>query len=142
MGRSGTDVAKEAADIILVDDNFSTIMVALMARLMYLHQCAIEEGKGIAYNIRNFLRFQLSTSVAALTLISISTMVRSPPLSNLCPCRPPSTHTPGRVSRAPQRHADSMDQHSYGRTPSSKVSALPCAHLPPGLAPTNLLAWG
>ncbi|EDQ89391.1 uncharacterized protein MONBRDRAFT_32456 [Monosiga brevicollis MX1] len=63
MGETGTDVAKEAADMILVDDNFSTIMHA------------IEEGKGIAYNVRNFLRFQLSTSVAALTLISITTML-------------------------------------------------------------------
>lgn len=63
MGKSGTDVAKEAADMILVDDNFSTIM------------SAIEEGKAIAYNIRNFLRFQLSTSVAALALITISTIV-------------------------------------------------------------------
>jgi P-type Ca2+ transporter type 2C len=39
-------------------------------------QSAIEEGKSIAHNIRNFLRFQLSTSVAALSLISISTIVR------------------------------------------------------------------
>lgn len=66
MGKSGTDVAKEAADLILVDDNFSTIMTA------------IEEGKSIAHNIRNFLRFQLSTSVAALTLISISTVAGFP----------------------------------------------------------------
>eukprot|EP00045_Choanoeca_perplexa_P012310 m.133816 g.133816 ORF g.133816 m.133816 type:complete len:904 (+) comp15959_c0_seq1:119-2830(+) len=63
MGQSGTEVAKEAADMILVDDDFSTIMRA------------IEEGKGIAHNVRNFLRFQLSTSVAALSLISISTIM-------------------------------------------------------------------
>ena len=49
MGKIGTDVSKEAADMILVDDNFSTIMAAM------------EEGKGIYYNIRNFVRFQLST---------------------------------------------------------------------------------
>lgn len=66
MGKSGTDVAKEAASMILVDDNFSTILAA------------IEEGKGIAYNIRNFLRFQLSTSVAALSLIAIATMLGFP----------------------------------------------------------------
>ncbi|KJE91439.1 calcium-transporting P-type ATPase [Capsaspora owczarzaki ATCC 30864] len=63
MGRSGTDVSKEAADVILVDDNFLTIMAA------------IEEGKSIFYNIKNFLRFQLSTSVAALSLIAISTFM-------------------------------------------------------------------
>ncbi|KAI9348771.1 PMR1-type calcium-transporting P-type ATPase [Zopfochytrium polystomum] len=62
MGKSGTDVSKEAADMILVDDELSTI----------LH--AIEEGKSIFYNIQNFLRFQLSTSVSALTLIALSTL--------------------------------------------------------------------
>ena len=61
MGHSGTDVAKEAADMILVDDNFSTIL------------SAVEEGKSIFYNIQNFLSFQLSTAVAALTLITMST---------------------------------------------------------------------
>ncbi|KAN0062705.1 High affinity Ca2+/Mn2+ P-type ATPase-like protein [Thecaphora frezii] len=64
MGKGGTDVAKESADVILVDDNFSTIL------------SAIEEGKGIFYNIQNFLSFQLSTAVAALTLITLSTAFR------------------------------------------------------------------
>ncbi|SNX82008.1 probable PMR1 - secretory pathway Ca++-transporting P-type ATPase [Melanopsichium pennsylvanicum] len=64
MGKSGTDVAKEAADVILVDDNFSTIL------------SAVEEGKGIFYNIQNFLSFQLSTAVAALILITLSTAFR------------------------------------------------------------------
>lgn len=49
MGKIGTDVSKEAAEMILVDDDFNTIM------------SAIEEGKGIFYNIKNFVRFQLST---------------------------------------------------------------------------------
>jgi len=63
MGKCGTDVCKEAADVILLDDDFSTIL------------SAIEEGKSIFINIRNFLRFQLSTSIAALSLISISTLM-------------------------------------------------------------------
>ncbi|KAK5115513.1 hypothetical protein LTR62_001172 [Meristemomyces frigidus] len=62
MGKLGTDVAKEAADMILTDDDFSTIL------------SAIEEGKGIFYNIQNFLTFQLSTSVAALGLVMFSTL--------------------------------------------------------------------
>ncbi|EGC46392.1 secretory pathway Ca2+-ATPase [Histoplasma capsulatum var. duboisii H88] len=61
MGRLGTDVAKEAADMILTDDDFSTILRA------------IEQGKGIFYNIQNFITFQLSTSVAALSLVLFST---------------------------------------------------------------------
>ncbi|KAF8736930.1 hypothetical protein AX14_013742 [Amanita brunnescens Koide BX004] len=62
MGKSGTDVAKEAADVILVDDNFSSIIPS------------VEEGKSIFHNIQNFLTFQLSTAAAALTLITLSTM--------------------------------------------------------------------
>ncbi|PKS10453.1 hypothetical protein jhhlp_002204 [Lomentospora prolificans] len=61
MGLNGTDVAKEAADMILTDDDFSTI----------LH--AIEEGKGIFNNIQNFLTFQLSTSAASLSLVLVCT---------------------------------------------------------------------
>ena len=61
MGRHGTDVAKEAADMILTDDDFSTILRA------------IEEGKGIFNNIQNFLTFQLSTSAASLALVFFST---------------------------------------------------------------------
>ncbi|KAJ7376668.1 ATPase, P-type (transporting), HAD super, sub IC [Desmophyllum pertusum] len=66
MGRAGTDVSKEAADMVLVNDDFSTILAA------------IEEGKGIFYNIRNFVRFQLSTSIAAISLITISTFLKLP----------------------------------------------------------------
>ena len=63
MGKLGTDVAKEASDMIIMDDNFSTILDA------------IEEGKAIFYNIQNFLTFQLSTSVAALALVLLSTFL-------------------------------------------------------------------
>ncbi|ORX83353.1 PMR1-type calcium-transporting P-type ATPase [Anaeromyces robustus] len=66
MGKSGTDVSKEAADMILVNDDFSTICNA------------IEEGKGIFYNIQNFLCFQLSTCIAALTLVTLSTLLNLP----------------------------------------------------------------
>nr|XP_045237474.1 calcium-transporting ATPase type 2C member 2 isoform X2 [Macaca fascicularis] len=66
MGQTGTDVSKEAANMILVDDDFSAIMNA------------VEEGKGIFYNIKNFVRFQLSTSISALSLITLSTMFNLP----------------------------------------------------------------
>ncbi|XP_076173184.1 secretory pathway calcium atpase [Ptiloglossa arizonensis] len=66
MGKNGTDVCKEAADMILVDDDFGTIIDA------------IEEGKGIFHNIRNFVRFQLSTSIAALSLIALATLMGIP----------------------------------------------------------------
>lgn len=63
---TGTDVSKEAADMILVDDDFSVVL------------SAIEEGKSIFYNIRNFVRFQLSTSIAALSLIAVCTVTKLP----------------------------------------------------------------
>lgn len=66
MGLKGTDVAKEAADVVLADDDFRTITYA------------VAEGKGIFFNIRCFLSFQLSTSFAALTMASIATLLGLP----------------------------------------------------------------
>lgn len=66
MGVAGTEVAKEAADMILVDDNFATII------------SAIEEGKSIYCNIKNFLRFQLTTSIATLSMVAASTLFGLP----------------------------------------------------------------
>ncbi|KAJ2900390.1 High affinity Ca2+/Mn2+ P-type ATPase-like protein [Coemansia aciculifera] len=63
---SGTDVAKAAADVVLATDDLSTLLAA------------IEEGKGIFGNIRNFVTFQLSTSVAALSLVALATLLGLP----------------------------------------------------------------
>ncbi len=54
MGRSGTDVAREAADIILLDDNFASIAAA------------VEEGRAVYDNIRRFAQYHFSSNVAEL----------------------------------------------------------------------------
>ncbi|MFO0649247.1 MAG: cation-transporting P-type ATPase [Polyangiales bacterium] len=51
MGRGGTDVAREVADIVLLDDNFATIVAA------------IEEGRGVYANVRKFLTYILTSNV-------------------------------------------------------------------------------
>lgn len=63
---SGTDVAKEAAHMVILDDDFTTIVNA------------VEEGKSIFYNIKNFLTFQLSTSFAALGLVALNNALGYP----------------------------------------------------------------
>jgi magnesium-transporting ATPase (P-type) len=54
MGRSGTDVAREAADLVLLDDDFATIVAA------------VEQGRSTFANIRRFLTYHLTDNVAEL----------------------------------------------------------------------------
>ncbi|WP_281390817.1 HAD-IC family P-type ATPase [Nocardioides mesophilus] len=55
MGRSGTDVAREAADLVLLDDSFASIVAG------------IEQGRATYVNIRRFLTYHLTDNVAELT---------------------------------------------------------------------------
>ncbi|MBK9297927.1 MAG: cation-translocating P-type ATPase [Candidatus Microthrix sp.] len=57
MGITGTEVTKEASDLVLADDNFATIVTA------------VERGRAIRSNIVHFVRFQLTTSLAAVGTI-------------------------------------------------------------------------
>ncbi|MEO6600589.1 MAG: cation-translocating P-type ATPase [Polyangiaceae bacterium] len=58
MGQRGSDVAREVADIVLLDDNFASIVGA------------IEEGRSIYENIQSFIRFTSSTNLALVLLIA------------------------------------------------------------------------
>ena len=66
MGIAGTDVAKEAATMILTDDNFATIVKA------------VKEGRGIYENMIKFIRFQLSTNIGAILCVAIAPMLALP----------------------------------------------------------------
>ena len=68
MGIAGTDVAKDASDMVLQDDNFANIVNA------------VEEGRKIYANIRNFVRYQVSTNVAAVALLLLASVVLQLPL--------------------------------------------------------------
>ena len=66
MGRSGTDVAREAADMVLLDDNFASIVAA------------IEEGRAVFANIRNFLTYILTSNVPELIPYLVFVVFRIP----------------------------------------------------------------
>jgi Ca2+-transporting ATPase len=66
MGITGTDVAKETADMILTDDNFASIVAA------------VEEGRVIYSNIRKFIFFLLSCNIAEILIIFIAMLIGLP----------------------------------------------------------------
>lgn len=70
MGKSGTEVAKEASDIVILDDRFSSIVKAVLW------------GRSVYDNIRKFLQFQLTVNVVALALTFLAAMLSyDPPLN-------------------------------------------------------------
>ncbi|MBR5773391.1 MAG: HAD-IC family P-type ATPase, partial [Clostridia bacterium] len=66
MGKSGTQVAKNAADMVLTDDNFSTIVRA------------VEEGRGIFDNIKKAAHFLISSNIGEIIVIFISILLGHP----------------------------------------------------------------
>jgi len=66
MGITGTDVAKGAADMILTDDNFASIVAA------------VEEGRVIYANIRKFVYFLLSCNVGEVLIVFLAALMALP----------------------------------------------------------------
>lgn len=66
MGKGGTDVAKEAASMVLLDDNFATIVAA------------IEEGRMIFDNIRKFIRYLLACNLGEILMMGVAAFLGMP----------------------------------------------------------------
>ena len=72
MGLTGTDVAKNASDIILLDDNFCSVLTAVMY------------GRNIFDSVRKFLQFQITVNVAAMFIVFAGAVIFSePPLNSV-----------------------------------------------------------
>ena len=66
MGMAGTDAAKEAADMVLLDDNFATVVAA------------VEEGRVIYDNVRKFIRYSLTTNSAEILVMLVAPLMGMP----------------------------------------------------------------
>jgi P-type Ca2+ transporter type 2C len=63
MGITGTDVSKEAADMVLLDDNFATIVAA------------VEEGRVVYDNLRRFVMFSISGNIAKVIIVAVPPLI-------------------------------------------------------------------
>ncbi|WP_202620562.1 HAD-IC family P-type ATPase [Methylocystis heyeri] len=118
MGMTGSEVTKQASDMVIADDNFATIVDA------------VEEGRGIFENIRNTLQYLLACNASELMLMTICIVggLPSPLLPihllwiNLITDGPPALclaadrADPGAMNRPPRHRSESLTDRSFLET--------------------------
>jgi len=118
MGKSGTEVTRQAADMIITDDNFATIVAA------------VEEGRGIYANIRKTLQYLLAGNTGELLLMTLCVIIGLPTpllpihllwinlvtdgLPALCLATDPID--PDVMKRHPRRQSERITNRSFLRT--------------------------
>jgi Ca2+-transporting ATPase len=118
MGKAGTEVTKQAADMIITDDNFATIVAA------------VEEGRGIYANIRKTLQYLLAGNTGELLLMTVCVIIGLPTpllpihllwinlvtdgLPALCLATDPID--PDVMKRHPRRQSERITNRSFFRT--------------------------
>jgi Ca2+-transporting ATPase len=118
MGKTGTEVTKQAADMIITDDDFATIVAA------------VEEGRGIYDNIRKTLQYLLAGSTAELLIMAVCVVIGLP--SPLLPihllwinlvtdglpalCLATDSIDPDVMKRAPRDRSELITNRSFLRT--------------------------
>jgi P-type Ca2+ transporter type 2C len=118
MGKTGTEVTKQAADMIITDDNFATIVAA------------VEEGRGVYDNIRKTLQYLLAGNTGELLLMTACVIIGLPTpllpihllwinlvtdgLPALCLATDPID--PDVMKRHPRRQSESITNRSFFRT--------------------------
>ena len=121
MGQRGSDVSREVADLVLLDDNFATIAAA------------VEEGRGIYDNIQKFLRFLFSTNVALVLLVVDRRRRRRRRRTCATPPAPSSSPSPRRsccgstsspTGPPPSRSASTATPASCRRQPRAPTAPL------------------
>lgn len=75
MGISGTDIAKEASSVILMDDNFSSLVRS------------IEWGRCVNNSVRKFIQFQLTTTITTIVIAIFSSLLSKPGKSSFSPLK-------------------------------------------------------
>jgi Ca2+-transporting ATPase len=110
MGKKGTDVAKEAADIVITDDNYATIINA------------IEEGRTIYTNVHKAIRYLLSTNIGEIMTILFALLIGMP--APLLPVQILWINLASDGLPALALALDGKDPHALSRQPRNKKTPL------------------